>query len=110
VRPLGFEPRTCGLRGRSLRRVSSSVVTCGSVPPFVHLVALRAPSSKKIAGRIVGCVDPCCSDRMTFSAPWRTCRPSTTDRHGREPVSDFIDVLPAEVQASLDNQIDRLNR
>src|SRR5437764_5742423 len=31
------------------------------------------------------------------------------DRHGREPVSDFIDVLPAEVQASLDNQIGRLN-
>ena len=31
------------------------------------------------------------------------------DRHGHEPVNDFIDGLPARVQASLDLQIDRLN-
>jgi phage-related protein len=31
------------------------------------------------------------------------------DRRGEEPVNDFIDGLPARVQASLDLQIDRLN-
>jgi phage-related protein len=31
------------------------------------------------------------------------------DRRGQEPVNDFIDGLPARVQASLDLQIDRLN-
>ena len=31
------------------------------------------------------------------------------DRRGLEPVNDFIDGLPARVQASLDLQIDRLN-
>lgn len=28
------------------------------------------------------------------------------DQHGREPVSDFIDGLPAVIQVSVDNQID----
>jgi len=31
------------------------------------------------------------------------------DRHGHEPVNDFIEGLPARLQASLDLQIDRLN-
>jgi phage-related protein len=31
------------------------------------------------------------------------------DQNGCEPVSDFIDELPEELQAVLDNQIERLN-
>ncbi len=31
------------------------------------------------------------------------------DQDGREPVSDFIDVLPVKQQVVLDNQIDRIN-
>ena len=53
---------------------------------------------------------PCCSDRRAIlGAVARMQAVYYRDRHGREPVCDFIDVLPAAVQASLDNQIDRLN-
>ncbi len=31
------------------------------------------------------------------------------DRHGREPVREFIDELDEEVQVAIENQIDRLN-
>jgi hypothetical protein len=56
VRPLGFEPRTCGLRdgyGR-VRAVRSGAMNCGFVQSGVHQGVLRPPRIARIAGWIVG--------------------------------------------------------
>ena len=54
--PLGFEPRTCGLRddGWGGHRVPRSALTCGYVLHRVHQVPLDPGSETQIVGRIVG--------------------------------------------------------
>ena len=56
MRPLGFEPRTCGLRVRSaaVHGVRSRSLTCGDVVRPVHLVILIPPGSPEIRGWIRG--------------------------------------------------------
>ena len=56
MRPLGFEPRTCGLRVGSggVHRVACSALTCGYVLFDVQTVPLDPPSDAEIVGWIVG--------------------------------------------------------
>jgi hypothetical protein len=55
VRPSGFEPETCGLRGRCCRvhRVGSGAFTCGFVQSRVHQVKRFPARIADIAGWIV---------------------------------------------------------
>ena len=67
VRPLGFEPRTCGLRGQQkLSRLSQTVsLTCGfsnrSVQPARQIPVCSSPFGAELGAknlRILGTGDP----------------------------------------------------
>lgn len=50
VRPIGFEPRTCGLRALCVYGVRSSAMTCGSVSSLFHLCTAVCRGVTKMRG------------------------------------------------------------
>ena len=57
VRPLGFEPRTCGLRAiPPVHCVQPSALTCAGVEPSVHPVLLRLLNHTEIRGGNTRCL------------------------------------------------------